>query len=66
MRFVEFIKNACVGTVSAKLKNASLTCGQLAQLVEQGTENPCVLGSIPRLATTKPQQNQPFQKILIS
>lgn len=25
--------------------------GQLAQLVEQGTENPCVLGSIPRLAT---------------
>lgn len=26
--------------------------GQLAQLVEQGIENPCVLGSIPRLATT--------------
>jgi hypothetical protein len=25
--------------------------GQLAQLVEQGIENPCVLGSIPRLAT---------------
>lgn len=24
----------------------------LAQLVEQGTENPCVLGSIPRCGTT--------------
>ena len=24
----------------------------LAQLVEQGTENPCVLGSIPRRGTT--------------
>ena len=27
--------------------------GQIAQLVEQGTENPCVGGSIPPLATTK-------------
>ena len=26
--------------------------GQLAQSVEQMTENHCVLGSIPRLATT--------------
>ena len=26
-------------------------CGQLAQLVEQWTENPRVRGSIPRLAT---------------
>ena len=26
---------------------------QIAQLVEQGTENPCVLGSIPSLGTTK-------------
>ena len=25
--------------------------GQIAQLVEQGTENPCVPGSIPGLAT---------------
>ena len=25
--------------------------GQIAQLVEQGTENPCVSGSIPLLAT---------------
>lgn len=25
--------------------------GQLAQLVERRTENPCVRGSIPRLAT---------------
>ena len=28
-----------------------LTDGQIAQLVEQGTENPCVSGSIPLLAT---------------
>ena len=27
------------------------TDGQIAQLVEQGTENPCVSGSIPLLAT---------------
>ncbi len=27
-------------------------CAALAQLVEQGTENPCVLGSIPRRGTT--------------
>ena len=26
---------------------------QIAQSVEQGTENPCVRGSIPRLGTTK-------------
>ncbi len=26
-------------------------CAALAQLVEQGTENPCVLGSIPRRGT---------------
>ena len=29
-----------------------LTDGQIAQLVEQGTENPCVRGSIPLLATS--------------
>ena len=29
-----------------------LSYGQLAQSVEQVTENHCVLGSIPRLATT--------------
>ncbi len=28
-------------------------CGQVAQLVEQRTENPCVGGSIPSLATIK-------------
>src|SRR2546425_13277199 len=28
--------------------------GQVAQLVEQRTENPCVAGSIPALATTHP------------
>ncbi len=33
--------------------------GQLAQSVEQLTENQCVLGSIPRLATTSLYQN-PF------
>ncbi len=34
--------------------------GQLAQLVEQGTENPCVLGSIPRLATTSSPSTAPL------
>ena len=27
-------------------------CAQIAQLVEQWTENPCVAGSIPALGTT--------------
>ena len=30
----------------------SFSWGKLAQLVEQRTENPCVPGSIPGLATT--------------
>ena len=30
----------------------NIKCAALAQLVEQGTENPCVLGSIPRRGTT--------------
>ena len=29
----------------------ALPCGQIAQSVEQRTENPCVAGSIPALAT---------------
>src|SRR5689334_9014824 len=29
--------------------SGSLKCGQIAQLVEQWTENPCVAGSIPAL-----------------
>ena len=29
----------------------SLSFGQIAQMVEQRTENPCVAGSIPVLAT---------------
>ena len=29
-----------------------MSCAQVAQLVEQGTENPCVGGSIPPLGTT--------------
>ena len=33
-------------------------CGQVAQLVEQRTENPRVGGSIPSLATTHPLQKQ--------
>ena len=31
-----------------------MTSAQLAQLVEQRTENPCVFGSIPKLGTKKP------------
>lgn len=33
--------------------------GQIAQSVEQGTENPCVGGSIPPLATTRLYKNIP-------
>ena len=29
----------------------TFVCAQIAQLVEQGTENPCVAGSIPALGT---------------
>lgn len=46
--------NACMFTRFA-LEIAPLmrvsSFGQIAQSVEQGTENPCVLGSIPSLAT---------------
>jgi hypothetical protein len=34
--------------------------GEVAQLVEQWTENPCVGGSIPSLTTTKKQKRLPF------
>ena len=34
--------------------------GQIAQSVEQRTENPCVGGSIPPLGTIKPQRNLRF------
>ena len=34
-----------------KLRPLSVQDGQVAQLVEQRTENPCVGGSIPPLAT---------------
>ena len=34
------------------VQNIFVTHAALAQLVEQGTENPCVLGSIPRRGTT--------------
>ena len=41
------------GTLLAKLQENNLVgCGRIAQLVEQRTENPCVAGSIPGLATT--------------
>ena len=36
-----------------KVKPCGLRCGEIAQLVEQRTENPCVPGSIPGLATTQ-------------
>ena len=34
-------------------KDFDLSDGQIAQLVERRTENPCVGGSIPSLATNK-------------
>lgn len=33
--------------------------GQIAQLVEQWTENPCVGGSTPSLSTIRPQAANP-------
>ena len=33
--------------------SSSAIYAQIAQSVEQGTENPCVRGSIPRLGTTE-------------
>ncbi len=38
----------------------SFIFGQIAQMVEQRTENPCVAGSIPVLAKTKTLQMQGF------
>jgi hypothetical protein len=35
------------------LRDATVSKGQVAQSVEQRTENPCVGGSIPPLATNK-------------
>ncbi len=44
-----------------KVKPWGIRCGEIAQLVEQRTENPCVPGSIPGLATT--QTNTDLQLI---
>jgi len=44
-----------------KVSPWELRCGEIAQLVEQRTENPCVPGSIPGLATT--QTNTDLQPI---
>lgn len=45
-----------------------LSYAQIAQLVEQGTENPCVAGSIPALGTILIYENRFFsikcQKVL--
>ncbi len=40
-----------------EVKPWGLRCGEIAQLVEQRTENPCVPGSIPGLATTFKKKN---------
>ena len=42
----------------------SIVRAALAQLVEQGTENPCVLGSIPRRGTTFLCKNNYYLKVL--
>ena len=38
--------------------NATAFGGEIAQSVEQRTENPCVAGSIPALATTSIKTNK--------
>jgi hypothetical protein len=48
-------KTRCAGIIcgSSRIYPAFAALGQIAQLVEQGIENPCVGGSIPSLATIK-------------
>ena len=41
----------------SRLRTVRVHEAQVAQLVEQRTENPCVAGSIPALGTTIPHQN---------
>ncbi len=41
------------GPAEAKPKRCKSLAGQVAQLVEQWTENPCVAGSIPALTTSQ-------------
>ena len=45
-------KGASIVRNLLKVNLWGLRCGEIAQLVEQRTENPCVPGSIPGLATT--------------
>ena len=39
----------CLHLLCVRLESAARLVGQVAQLVEQWTENPCVAGSIPAL-----------------
>ena len=55
-RFCSKMRNFCCFQICCKLFNFCKLCygllhGEIAQLVEQRTENPRVLGSIPSLAT---------------
>src|SRR5271157_5620550 len=43
---------ACRAVDKNAITRGSSSDGKIAQLVEQRTENPCVAGSIPALATT--------------
>ena len=60
-RFCSKMRKYCCSWISCKLFIFCKLCyeflhGEIAQLVEQRTENPRVLGSIPSLATTFPIQ----------
>jgi hypothetical protein len=46
-----------------KSKKTKSICGSVAQLVEQRTENPCVAGSNPALATTYFNDSSPTASI---
>src|SRR3954463_7097999 len=50
----------CLHLLGLGLKSAARLVGQVAQLVEQWTENPCVAGSIPALPIRKPLNKQGF------
>ncbi len=50
-----------VDKIPTYLRNA-----EIAQLVEQGTENPCVRGSIPRLGTILRNINKKYTNLILN
>ena len=53
-----FIRLIVIAKSGNLQKFKKLNCGQVAQLVEQRPEKPCVAGSIPALSTGNKQNNK--------